>query len=223
MLGDSEHGQYLYLKTIIEFLNYWIDRHIANPMANIPHKICLVLEMDSAYNADLHKFFKSGDYSDFLCLRLYNGKSASIRNLQFYYDLKEILNRIQDYNIKTPRSKLYLDVLGPERNWDMKNWSELEGAEYFIYQRDIDICNNILEYIKSHPDYKMMAYYGSGHLISTNYMKRTPLRSGESYYLGHYLKEKSKSIGGFYRICQACPKDAGPEMWMAFCPRIHPI
>lgn len=205
MIGDSWHGQYLYYKTITDFLNHWVDSFGEGNTSNIPNKICLVLETDSSYNSARYKYFDSGSYSDLLCIKLFSGVSMTMGDFLFLDDLRDILTKIEEYNQTTFSQELHLDIIGPEGNWDTKNWSEEECTEMFIYQRDWNSKNNIVKYIDEHPEYKLLIYYGSAHLTAKKTLKRTATGSGESYFLGHYLKEEYKHNGGFYRICQGNP------------------
>lgn len=205
MIGESKHGQYLYMKTISDILNLWITTIENEGTRNIPTKLCLVLEMDSTYSKHLNKFIHTGNYRDMLDLRLFTTTEITMGNILFYNDLRNISKRVNEYNEKRSDNSVQLEIIGPEKNWDLTNWSFKEANDYFIYQRDINIKNNIDAYVDSHPNHRILIYYGNAHLTSDKVMKSVRGVSGESYYLGHYLQSEYANDGGFYRICQANP------------------
>jgi hypothetical protein len=204
MLADAYHGHNAYLKLVTDFLNYWLDQIQNDPAnLNVPPKLCLVLENFPETGKIFNRFFETGN-QDSLNQYLtehyvkYSWLFATTDYIEFLYNLRDIYQTTQ--NLKKSGKNIDLQFLYPERDCPFRlnvdstlSESERKVKEFYWFadERDQIIANNITSYLKTHPDYKCLVFYGSPHLIRTKVdQSRVYKYPGKSYYqffLAHYL------------------------------------
>ncbi len=67
MIADEGHGNYMFMRTITNFLNHWIKKFQEdNHAQNIPQNLYLILESDSNQTNSIYRFFSNNDPSELL-------------------------------------------------------------------------------------------------------------------------------------------------------------
>ena len=200
MVGDHEHGQGLYSRTVTHFLNYWLTKIEDDDDKNIPRSITLFLEHDSLSNHRLYHFFESGNLMDVIEPEDFV-VSFSIDKVEFLYELRAIHQRINERNkMIASDTKIQFQVFGPEKIPTIEAESPGRQEVISLAERDKYSADQVYQYLESHPDHRAIIFYGATHLFRKPWFKSTP--PYYSYLLGYYLSKKYKKPGGCYTIFQ---------------------
>jgi hypothetical protein len=192
MLGDYGHEKAAPFQGLIKILNQWVDEHAQRSTAC--NHLLLFLEADDNIINLVHNYLISGNDSALLRFMLPN---CSLERLEFYYDLKRLLRRVDSINGILPNSnkiQLIIEAGEPEGNYTprMLQMSSKETDNYFVKVRDSLIAEKIGAFLIKHNDSKALIFYGQLHLIK-NYVQKIPSdklfpSEVEGYYLAYYLK-----------------------------------
>jgi hypothetical protein len=194
MLADFYHELAPSNRSFINFLNTWLERCRSESFES--RKLVLFLEEDEQVAGYIRQYLKTGNLNPFLDFAL---PSTSLERLEFYADLKRIVEQIESINKTLPASKaVALDIQGPESinafDPSMSDSSRQSGSMWFVNQRDSLTANNAIAYIKVHPEQKAVFFYGAAHLIKRTVVKNVggDLPGGQSIgnYLAFYLKQE---------------------------------
>ncbi len=61
-------------------------------------------------------------------------------------------------------SKIFFDLIGPEKNINPSGWSFAKRDSFFVLERDEYSSTQIINTLKNNPDSKALIFYGSAHL-----------------------------------------------------------
>ncbi|MCU7494332.1 MAG: hypothetical protein HF314_04345 [Ignavibacteria bacterium] len=206
MLADNGHGETVYMKTVTDFLNYWVDtleKDIKQGNnSKYPAKLYLILESDSEMVADIYRFIESGNPYDAVSPTEFMGFQFTTGMIEFYYQLGQIHKRIEGINKAIPENKrVSFRIFGPEKVLDLSNWNTEKRDQYFLKERDEYSSKKVIDLLEKEPDARAVIFYGSGHF---SIMKEKKLENSneQGYYIAHYLNEHFKDEGGIYRVDQ---------------------
>ena len=209
MLADQGHGEDLYSQTIIEVLNHWVTTCETSTKADlspdIPQRIYLVLEMDSIAVENIRHYFVTGNLINVVDPESFMGYQFTTGTLEFFSGLRNLRLRIDTLNVgRLKDHPIQFDLLGPEKHidTDKSNWTAEKRDMYFAFERDEYSSSRIIELLDRQPDAKVLAYYGSAHLILGLQQKPPEKPVGKGYYLAHYLTERFRDKGGVYTCGQ---------------------
>lgn len=194
MLGDFAHEFPLPYQTLSAVLSAWLTK--VNTGESDQHHLTLFLEDDQKVADLLRHYLQSGDAGPLLDFILPN---TSLERLEFYSDLRRLMQRIDSINARVPASKqIIFDIQGPEalNVFDPKvlDMTDKEASRFFVNVRDSLAAANVIGYFKAHPEQKGLIFYGNGHLIKNIVTKPfaeslTPEeRTGA--FMAYYLKRE---------------------------------
>jgi hypothetical protein len=212
-IGDQGHGNHLYMKTITDYLNYWIESlsKFKNKGQNIPRDLYLILEADSTFINAINKYFLTDNPYYLLDPTFIFGNQYTTAYFEFFYDLRLIKNKVDLLNQKlSSENKISFRLFGPEKIIDLTNWTIEKRDTFFVYERDRYSSQQIIELLKNDSAAKALIFYGAGHLIENKTQKLQNI-SVQSYFLGHYLYEFFNDKGGYYTIGQIST-DTNPQL-----------
>jgi hypothetical protein len=176
MLGDHEHGQGLYSRPVIDFLNYWLDNIEQNRDQEIPQRITLFLEHDSLTNQRLYRFFYTGNLINFIEPEDFV-VSFSVDKVEFIYDLRDIHYRVKELNDTVSyEHKVHFQITGPEKIPILTEDSPEKQAVFSIEERDKYSADQICRFLEAHPDHRAFIFYGAAHLFRKGYPTSHPGR-----------------------------------------------
>jgi hypothetical protein len=102
MLADAGHGMHIYMQTVIDFLNYWIDEIQKNKKLHLtesfPSRLYLIMEKDSVVINSIYRFFNDGNVYHVLQPDNLPGYQFTTTVLEFYDDLKKVKYRVDSIN-----------------------------------------------------------------------------------------------------------------------------
>ncbi len=200
MIADAGHGNHIFMQTLIDFLNYWIDN--INRNESKKRNLYLILESDSNQINRINKYFSSNNPYDLLNPEFIFGYQFTSAIIEFFSDLRKIHIKIETINKNlTDEKKISFKLLGPEKIIDLNNWSYEKRDEFFLHERDEYSSNQIINLLEKDSTATALIFYGGQHLI-TNKTKKLQNRQEEGYFLGYYLSEHFKGNGGYYSIDQ---------------------
>ncbi len=205
MLGDSQHGSSKYMRPVVKFLNAWVDSLGQQKQeTSIPKRLVLVLEMDSVQVHRVKQFWKTKKIEDLVGLGQFLSPQFTVEVIKFYHDLESIKLRVDKLNrdIKLEDS-VFFEIKGAEKLIDIDDWTLSKRDDYFFNERDKYSSQQIIHLLESELNFKVLVYYGSAHLQTTQILKRGMLRQDYGYYLAHYLDEYCKPNNNLFRIQQA--------------------
>jgi hypothetical protein len=155
LLGESKHNDHVFNNAVIDLINYRLDS--IEKGENVPLKITLVLEYSQSIGKQLNEFFKSDDVTH-LGIEI---QGRTLNTLEFFYDLKNVFQRADKMK---DRFNLEFEIFCPEKDipFDLSREEQKKIAET---ERDDNITRNILDYIGHKLDYKLIAFYGGGHIV----------------------------------------------------------
>ena len=204
MLADEGHGAGIYLQTVIEVLNDWVNTYetasIKGENQIIPKKLFLVLEQDSVNDQDLRRYFVSGDLSNVVSPRGFWNYQFSNATLEFLTDLRSLRLHIDSLNGgRLKNAPLQFDIFCPEKTLSDPNWTVEKREKYFVYERDEYSSAKVIKLLEDQNDAHALIFYGGGHLFLGQQQKT---QNGKGYYLAHYLHERFQKEGGVYTCDQ---------------------
>ncbi|MFX1590063.1 MAG: hypothetical protein ACFFC1_18125 [Promethearchaeota archaeon] len=162
LLGESKHNQYIYKQSVIEFLNYWIERIEKDETS--PRKIGLILENPHYFGKKLNTFFNNGDMSQ-LAYDSHFVLNATVADLEYYQDLKNLHDRIDKLNKNSLKENpIEFKVICVEKDIPMMASKEVRN-KFFRTERDIYTANKIEEKTKELPSYKFVGTFGAFHIV----------------------------------------------------------
>lgn len=208
MLADAGHGEPLYLQRVISFLNYWVDQieHSNSNNRKTVLDIILVIETDPVSISRINKYFISGDIYDIFKSGFLSSLRFTTAKLEFYYDLRQLKTRIDNYNLnKSAAQKISLRLFGPEKPIDIENWSFQKRSDFFLHERDEYSSEHIIGFLGDNPNARALIFYGAAHLNREETLKRSGEQEATGFYLAHYLHEHFIDTGGIYTINQIRP------------------
>lgn len=120
MLADEGHGSGLYMQTVIEILNHWVNKYETGfgnrEIEGYPQKLFLVLEQDSVFDKQLRRYFTSGDFNNIIDPKGFWNYQFSNATLEFLFDLRTLRLHIDSLNSgPLKNSPLQFDILCPEK------------------------------------------------------------------------------------------------------------
>ncbi|MEW6708485.1 MAG: hypothetical protein AB1403_01575 [Candidatus Riflebacteria bacterium] len=184
MLGDFEHGNPMPYQMLISFLQHWVDS-LEKQTTDLT-RLTLVLEKDVNQVKGMFDFIESGILEN----TFWGGDSTCIETMEFFIDLKRIIDRITDVNrARDQENQIHFEIFGPE-SIDMKPYYQMsldDGFSYFLEKRDQDTTKNVIEYSQNHPEQKLLFFYGGAHLMRGKKNKSPHVKSGSGYFLGELL------------------------------------
>ncbi|MFH0734005.1 MAG: hypothetical protein V1773_04860 [bacterium] len=204
MIADEDHGNHIFMNTVIESINCWIDSILTNSNTekNIPKKLYLILENDSNQINSIYKYFLSNNPYELLNPSFIIGYQFTSAMIEFYDDLRKINCRIDSINNNLPdKSKISFKLFGPEKVINLNSWSNEKGDDFFVHERDEYSSNQIIDLLEKDSTAKALIFYGGAHLATTKTQKPSKNKE-QGYYIGYYLLEHFKNKGGFYSIDQ---------------------
>ena len=211
MLADAGHGDPLYYRTVIAVLNTWVSKH-EEGTNNVPPKLLLFLEIDSARASALKHYFITMDPLETIEPISFRGDQFTTGTLEFYDDLRTLSNRIEAFNRgRDQGAQISFDIIGPEKVIDLSDWTSEKRDRFFVRGRDEYSSQKIKETLDADPNAKALVFYGNAHLQRGNVMKQAGSQRGAGKYLAQYLLESFGPQGGVY-ICGQV--DAAKAAWM---------
>ncbi len=212
MIGDAGHGDPLYSRVIVNTLNDWVSEWVKSekkPEA-LASKVFLVLEMDSVQANGLREYFVKGDPTLMIDPFSFIGYQSTTGVLEFYNDLRLVKRRIDAFNEGRPAgSRIFFDVVGPEKTADPFTWTPAKRDSFFVYGRDEYSSLSIKYLLDRNPEAKALIYYGQAHLYSEKWRKIEANPQSMGYFLAHYLRQDFDSSGGVY-TCEQIDAEAIP-------------
>ncbi len=206
MFGDGGHGVGYYMQTVTEFLSAWTDSLGREDYdQSIPTKICLIVEKDSVHQRLIENYIACGNTDETLAslmqeqiLRYTN--SFSVEYLEYLSCLREIRQKVTDLQRRYSSRGIEFQIMGAEpwppfsdqeRRTMPREELRKQAFVWAAYQRDILISGLIDKFLKDHPDYKALVFYGTAHLLRDETDKAKAMGSPEpevrGYFLAHYL------------------------------------
>ena len=192
MIGDFAHDFPLPYHGLICILDTWLSM-VKSGQSQQNHLV-LFLEEDRQVASLRSQYLKSGDLNPVLDFLL---PSTSIERLEFYRDLRRVAMSVDNANTTLPQSKrVSLEILGPEaRNIldpALIDSSQRASMLYSVRERDSLTAENVITYLKDHPESKALMFFGNAHLLAKEMRKDysgilDPMES-KGMYLGYYLK-----------------------------------
>jgi hypothetical protein len=207
MVADAGHGDPLYSRIIINTLNDWVSA-CERPTQEIqpedlPSKLFLILEIQSAQANALRQYFQSGNSIEIIEPENFWGYQFTTGTLEFFDDLRTLRHRIDAFNRKRPtRAHITFDIFGPEKEIDLLNWTTQKRDSFYVYERDEYSSTKIKELLRRDPDAKALIFYGNAHLFGKKIQKLPSNKQSIGYFLAYYLKESFDSSGGVYTCGQ---------------------
>lgn len=191
LIGDEAHGQWQPRQTVIDFLDAWFLQVTADSaQAKMNRHLALVLEVDSLYLERARRYMDSGNPEDILDVGLLCSGVFTTADMEFHQRLADLLGRIRDYNASHEQAARIDLVLAPgEELINLGDWSFDRRAQYFLYDRDSLIASRIVRFETLHPDYNVIAFYGSAHLQRGIATKRADDDSAQGRFLASYLDD----------------------------------
>ncbi len=203
ILADNAHGQWQPRQTVIDFLETWLDFTMHDSM-QVPRELGLVLEMDSIYLAKAQRYMSAGDPAQILDAALLCSGVFTTADLEFYWRLGDILHRIDLFNVRHQgQTPVRLALISGEPAIDPEHWSFEQRSRYFVDERDSLVSMRIAHFIETHPQYKMIVFYGAAHMQRGLVTKQAGEMSAKGRFLADYLSEAFD--GGVVVIGQATP------------------
>lgn len=215
MIADEGHGNYIFMRTITNFLNHWIENFQKNNQAqNIPRDLYLILEIDSNQINSIYKYFSSNNPYDLLTPDLIYGYQFTSAVIEFYDDLRKVFYKVDSINKNLSKdNKISLKLFGPEKVIDLNDWSIEKREKYFINERDEYSSNQIINLLEKDSDFNAIIFYGGAHLITIK-TQESQSSQEQGYYLGYYLMQHFKDKGGYYSIDQV---STSQNLWLNEC------
>jgi len=215
MIADEGHGNYMFMRTITNFLNHWIKKFQEdNHAQNIPQNLYLILESDSNQTNSIYRFFSNNDPSELLNPEFIYGYQFTSGVLEFYYDLRKLYYDVELINKNLSKdNKISLKLFGPEKVIDLNDWSVEQREKYFINERDEYSSRQIINLLEKDTAYKAIIFYGGAHFQTTK-TRKSQNSQEEGYFIGHYLLQHFKNSGGYYSIDQV---SSNLNMWLNEC------
>ena len=203
MIADEGHGNYIFMRTITNFLNYWIKKFQKdNQTKNIPRKLYLILERDSSQINSIYRYFSNNNPYELLNPEFIYGYQFTSGVIEFFYDLRKISCLVDSINENLSKdNKISLKLLGPEKVIDLNNWSTEKRDKYFINERDEYSSSQIINQLEKDTAYRAIIFYGGAHLQTIKTRKEQNSQE-QGYFIGHYLLQHFKNKGGYYSIDQ---------------------
>jgi hypothetical protein len=214
MIGEA-HGSSACMQRVVSVLNAWVDTldHADAKTTQVPAKLYLFLERDSADVKGMYDYFKTGDISFHLEPGSILFSKFTTANIEFWSDLRSFVKRVDLINTKrSAENKIQFEIVGPEVLYDTFHNPMEASAKYFFFERDINSSNNIIKRLNDHPDYKGLIYYGGAHLSKVEELKSADTMSEYGYYMAYYLDREFGPKGGIYRIGITAPRT--PLPWL---------
>lgn len=215
MIADEGHGNYIFMRTITNFLNHWIHSYKDEiEDQKIPRKLYLILESDSNQINSIYRFFSNNDPYELLNPEFIYGDQYTSGVIEFYYDLRKIYCEIESMNKnRSKENQISLKLFGPEKVIDLNDWSSLKRDDFFLHERDEYSSTKILNQLEKDSTYQALIFYGGAHL-NPHKTQKLPNNSETGYFIGHYLLKHFKDNGGFYSIDQL---SSDSNTWLDDC------
>ena len=215
MIADEGHGNYIFMRTITNFLNYWIKNFQKdNHAQNIPRNLYLVLESDSNQINSIYRFFSDNNPYELLNPEFIYGYQFTSGIIEFYHDLRKIYYDVESINKDLSEdNKISLKLFGPEKVIDLNDWTIEKRDKYFINERDEYSSNQIISQLEKDTAYKAIIFYGGAHLANVKTQKLQNHQE-QGYFIGYYLLQHFKNRGGFYSIDQV---SSTQNAWLNEC------
>ncbi len=213
MVADGGHGDPFYYRVVINSLHAWVSKHEeAANIKELPSKLFLFLEFDSTGANGLKRYFQNGNPVETMGPASFWGDQFTTGTLEFYDDLRTLRHRIDTYNSgRTGDAQIDFDIIGPEKEIDLSNWTTEKKDRFFVYERDEYSSRRIIELLNAAPDAKALVFYGGAHLLRGNVPKQAGNQKSMGYYLAHYLSESFGAQGGVYTCGQV---DVAKSSWL---------
>ena len=209
MLGDSYHGHGYYERLVTGFLNSWLDELGKNEVSpRVPKKLVLFLEDLQSQNDEMWAFMKTGDVHAYLSysvdMSMKWGGGFTIDRLEFFGDLKEILDRINDLNeTRSSSDRLELRICAAESDppFDYHTKIQLDEdsfdrirTQWFANARDSLSSEIVRRELSRDTAAKALIFYGTGHLLRKQVDKTAVVDARVlfsepiyGYFMAHYL------------------------------------
>jgi hypothetical protein len=197
MIADGGHGDPLYYRVVINSLNAWVSKHEETTDArDLPSKLFLFLEFDSMRASALKRYFQNMNPVEMIDPVNYWGDQCTTGTLEFYDDLRTLQHRIDAYNNgHTGDAQISCDIIGPEKEIDLNNWTTEKRDRFLVYERDEYSSRRITELLNAAPDAKALVFYSSARLLRGNVPKQAGSQKSMGRYLAQYLSESFGSQG----------------------------
>jgi hypothetical protein len=213
MIADEGHGNHIFMQTVINYLNYWIDtiQIKLNQKQSIPRNLYLILESDSNQINSIYKYFSSNNPYDLLNPRFNYGNLFTSAVIEFYDDLRNIHFKIESINENLPEEeKISFKLFGPEKVIDLNDWSIEKRERFFINERDEYSSDQIINLLEKDSTARALIFYGGGHLVTIK-TRKSQNNQDEGFFLVYYLAEHFRDKGGYYSIDQLSAKQ---NLWL---------
>ena len=209
MLGDYMHAHEAPYRTLLNSLNYWLEK-VNNNTDAVPTKIILFLETPPQLFEKIDLFFTTGDLIP--CLNLWidaayswNDRQFMVDIFEFYFELKNILNTIEKINLNRENDKIELLIKPAESDppYDhhlrlAKDNTDFMEEVFLIFarERDKNSANNIKRILNENKKFKAIVFIGNAHLMRNKINKRELMKGRLNfknnqpeygYFLAHYL------------------------------------
>ena len=213
MVADGGHGDPLYYRAVINSLSAWVSKYEeAANIKGLPSKLFLFLEFDSTKANGLKRYFQEGDPVAMMGSASFWGDQCTTGTLEFYDDLRTLRHRVDAYNSNHDvRDQISFDVIGPEKEIDLSDWTTEKRDRFSVYERDEYSSRRITEVLNASPDSRALVFYGAIHLLRGNIPKQAENQKSNGYYLAHYLSENFDGRGGVY-VCGQI--DVAKSSWL---------
>ena len=211
IVGDEGHGKGMDMRTIENYLRYWIDQIEAGQGGDsVPTHLVLVLEKDSSDVERALAYGNSLQLKDILSYGHFSSRIFSTASLDLYKCIGQIVKAVERINKnRDAADSVGFAVVGAEREIDISHWSHEQAENWYLTDRDSVVAANITHFLRAHPLYHALCYYGSAHLARELTDKVTESRSVKGYFFPHYLAEEFKGSKGVFTIRQFRPRSWG--------------
>lgn len=215
MIADEGHGNYIFLRTVVNFLNHWIETFQKDQSSeNFPRNLYLILECDSSQLNSIYRYFSNHNPYELLKPEFIFGYQFTSAILEFYDDFKKNHYKIDSINGNlSDNKKISLKLFGPEKVIDLSDWSTEKRDKYFVSERDEYSSDQIINLLEKDTTYNAVIFYGGAHLITIKTQKLNHIPD-QGYYMGSYLQKHFKDKGGYYSIDQI---SAVQNPWLNNC------
>ncbi|MFC1726038.1 hypothetical protein ACFL4T_10460, partial [candidate division KSB1 bacterium] len=189
MLGDYIHAHEAPYRTLVNSLRYWLEQ-VKNNTEDFPTKLILFLEAPPQLFEKINFYFTTDDLTP--CMNLWtdaayswNDRLFTVEGFEFYYELKNILNKISEINLKREKNKIELLIKPAESDPPYDHHLRLtkensdfleESFLYFARERDKNSANNIKRILNENKNFKAIVFIGAAHLSRRKTNKRDFVR-----------------------------------------------
>ncbi len=207
MLADAEHGDPLFMRTVSNVLSKWLSdvegSSLSSGVWGESPKLYLILERDSIAAEQIRTYFANGDPLETVDQMSFSGNQFTTGTLEFYADLRSFKSQVDAVNkTRQAKDRIRFDVIGPEKDIDLSNWSYAKRDTFFVRERDEYSSSKIISLLLAEPNAKALIFYGGAHLQKNQVQKLDNNRNSMGYFLCHYLNEQFDTAGGVYACNQ---------------------